>query len=155
MPLNKIRTKIKNLWCYFWLNMFVCVCLVMPNSLWFHGLWNTRVICPWNFSEKNTRVSCHWEYPKGKTQEESCMGEYLILEQEDCSSGKKYSGDAREKKNGVHMVCILGEEKVKINTLLTREFFAETNTSNINMSLKSSVLIDLLIWWIIWKPNLV
>ena len=74
------------------------------------------------------------------------MGEYLILEQEDCGSGKKYSGDAREKKkSGVHMVCILGEEEVKINTLLTREFFAETNNSNINMSLKSSVLIDLLI----------
>ena len=53
------------------------------------------------------------------------------------------------------MVCILGEEEVKINILLIREFFAETNTSNINMSLKSSVLIDLLIWWIIWKPNLV
>ena len=26
----------------------VCVCSVMSNSLWLHGLWPTRLLCPWN-----------------------------------------------------------------------------------------------------------
>ena len=38
----------------------VCVCLVVSDSLQPHGLWPTRLLCPWNFPGKNTRVGCHF-----------------------------------------------------------------------------------------------
>ena len=32
---------------------------VMSDSLWPHGLWPTRVLCPWNSPNKNAGVGCH------------------------------------------------------------------------------------------------
>ena len=44
-------------------SIYTCVgmlsCLVMSNSLWFHGLQPARLLCPWNFLGKNTSVGCH------------------------------------------------------------------------------------------------
>ena len=40
-----------------------CVCMlcsVVFNSLRPHGLWPTRLLCPWDFPRKNTGVSCHF-----------------------------------------------------------------------------------------------
>ena len=38
----------------------MCVlCSVMCNSLRPHGLWPTRLLCPWNSLSKNTGVGCH------------------------------------------------------------------------------------------------
>ena len=41
----------------------VCVCLlncsVMSDYLWPHGLWPTRLLCPWDSPGKNTGVGCH------------------------------------------------------------------------------------------------
>ena len=34
-------------------------CSVMSDSLWPHGLWPTRFLCPWDFPGKNTGVGCH------------------------------------------------------------------------------------------------
>ena len=36
----------------------VRVASVMSDSLWPHGLWPIRFLCPWDFSGKNTRVGC-------------------------------------------------------------------------------------------------
>ena len=38
----------------------VCVCSVMPDSLQHHGLWPTRLFCPWNSPGDNTGVGCHF-----------------------------------------------------------------------------------------------
>ena len=38
----------------------VCVCPVVSYSLWPHGLWPTRLSCPWDSPSKNTGVSCHF-----------------------------------------------------------------------------------------------
>ena len=35
-------------------------CSVMSDSLRPHGLWPTRLLCPWNFPGKNTGVGCHF-----------------------------------------------------------------------------------------------
>ena len=32
----------------------------MSDSLWPHGLWPTRLLCPWDFPGKNTRVGSHF-----------------------------------------------------------------------------------------------
>ena len=32
---------------------------VVSDSLWSHGLYLTRVLCPWNSPGKNTGVGCH------------------------------------------------------------------------------------------------
>ena len=43
--------------------MYVCVhssYSVGSNFLWPHGLWPTRLLCPWNFPSKNTGVCCHF-----------------------------------------------------------------------------------------------
>ena len=32
----------------------------MPGSLWPHGLWPARLLCPWDFPDKNTGVGCHF-----------------------------------------------------------------------------------------------
>ena len=40
----------------------VCVCVshsVMSDSLWPHGLWPARLLCPWDSPGKNTGVGCH------------------------------------------------------------------------------------------------
>ena len=38
----------------------MCVCYsVIPDSLRPHGLWPTRLLCPWNFPGKNAGVCCH------------------------------------------------------------------------------------------------
>ena len=42
------------------MGMFVLSHSVMPNSLQPHGLYATRLLCPWNFPGKNTTVSCHF-----------------------------------------------------------------------------------------------
>ena len=34
-------------------------CLVLSNSLHPHGLWPTRLLCPWDYPSKNTGVGCH------------------------------------------------------------------------------------------------
>ena len=50
---------------FLWMLLFfsccaVClVCAVMSSSLWPHGLWPTRLLCPWDFPGKSTGVSCH------------------------------------------------------------------------------------------------
>ena len=35
-------------------------CSVTYDSLGPHGLWSTRLLCPWNFPGKNTGVGCHF-----------------------------------------------------------------------------------------------
>ena len=35
-------------------------CSVVCDSLWSHGLYPTRLLCPWNFSGKSTGVGCHF-----------------------------------------------------------------------------------------------
>ena len=35
---------------------------VMSKSLRPHGLWPTRLLCPWDFPGKNTGVGCHFLY---------------------------------------------------------------------------------------------
>ena len=39
---------------------YLCVCSVMSDSLWPHGLQPTRLLCPWDHPSKNTGVSCHF-----------------------------------------------------------------------------------------------
>ena len=41
---------------------FVCVCSVVSDSLWPHGLQSARLLCSWNFPflGKNTGVGCHF-----------------------------------------------------------------------------------------------
>ena len=45
-------------------NERVCVCArvcsVVSSSLRSHGLWPTRLLCPWNFPGKNTGVGSHF-----------------------------------------------------------------------------------------------
>ena len=44
-----------------WVCVCVCVCVscsVVSDSLWTHGLWLARVLCPWNSPGKNTGVGC-------------------------------------------------------------------------------------------------
>ena len=44
------------------LNYSACVCvscLVVSDSLWPHGLYPTKLLCPWNSPGKNTGVGCH------------------------------------------------------------------------------------------------
>ena len=43
--------------------VYVCVCVcvnfsVVSDSLWPHGLWSTRLLCPWDSPGKNTGVGC-------------------------------------------------------------------------------------------------
>ena len=33
---------------------------ITSNSLWPHGLWPTRLLCPWDFPGKNTGVGCYF-----------------------------------------------------------------------------------------------
>ena len=35
-------------------------CSVVSNSLRFHGLYPTRLLCPWDFPGKNTGVGCYF-----------------------------------------------------------------------------------------------
>ena len=38
-----------------------CVtCSVVSDSLWFYGLWSSRLLCPENSSDKNTGVGCYF-----------------------------------------------------------------------------------------------
>ena len=39
----------------------VCVCakLLQSCSLRLHGLYPTRILCPWDSPGKNTRMDCH------------------------------------------------------------------------------------------------
>ena len=38
----------------------VLCCSVMANSLWPHGPYPARLLCPWDFPAENTRVGCHF-----------------------------------------------------------------------------------------------
>ena len=35
-------------------------CSIMSDSLWPHGRWPARFLCPWNSPGKNTGESCHF-----------------------------------------------------------------------------------------------
>ena len=45
-------------------SFLVCVCAlcrsVMFNSLQSHGLYPSKILCPWNFPGKNTGAGCHF-----------------------------------------------------------------------------------------------
>ena len=47
-------------------NLFLSISLsvlshwVMSNSLQPHGLWTTRLLCPWDFPGENIRAGCHF-----------------------------------------------------------------------------------------------
>ena len=34
--------------------------LVLSDSLWPHGLWPNKLLCPWDFPGQNTGVGCHF-----------------------------------------------------------------------------------------------
>ena len=40
----------------------ICVfsCSVVSDPLWPHGLWPTRLLCPWDSPSENTEVGCHF-----------------------------------------------------------------------------------------------
>ena len=38
----------------------MCVCSVLSDSLWLHGLQPANLLCPWNFPGKNTGVGCRF-----------------------------------------------------------------------------------------------
>ena len=44
--------------CYFC--AYVLSHAVMSASLWSHGLWPFRLLCPWDFPGKNTGAGCHF-----------------------------------------------------------------------------------------------
>ena len=39
---------------------WMCACSVVSNSLQPHGLYPSRLLCPWDFPEKNTGVDSHF-----------------------------------------------------------------------------------------------
>ena len=41
----------------------VCVCSVVSNCLLSHGLYPTRLLCPWDFPGKNTEVGSSGDLP--------------------------------------------------------------------------------------------
>ena len=42
-----------------WIQTLHSVTLVVSGSLRPHGLWSTRLLCPWDFPGKNTGVGCN------------------------------------------------------------------------------------------------
>ena len=55
---TRIRKSIRFAFC---LNIIsVCVCSVVSDSLLPHGLWSTRLLCPWDFLGKSTGAGCHY-----------------------------------------------------------------------------------------------
>ena len=43
--------------------VIMCMCSVVSDSLWPHGLYPTRLLCPWDFPGKNTGVGSHFLLP--------------------------------------------------------------------------------------------
>ena len=45
-----------------WIHACICMlcCSVFCDSLWSHGLWPIRLLCPQDFPDKNTGVDCHF-----------------------------------------------------------------------------------------------
>ena len=40
--------------------LLLCLCAIVSDSLRCHGLYPTRLLCPWDFPGKNTGVGCHF-----------------------------------------------------------------------------------------------
>ena len=55
-------------WILVWESFFICLsicccCLVLKSCqtlLQSHGLWPSRLFCPWDFPGNNTRMGCHF-----------------------------------------------------------------------------------------------
>ena len=58
MELFIVLTQVVDSWSY--TNVCMLSSSVVPNSLWPHGLYLIRLLCPWNFPVKNTGVGCHF-----------------------------------------------------------------------------------------------
>ena len=60
--------------------MTVRACSVLTDPLWPHGLWPTRLVCPWNFPGKNTGVCCHFPlqgiFPTQALN--ACVGRHIL-----------------------------------------------------------------------------
>ena len=48
------------LWSSLSLDLDLCVCSILSNSLRPHGLWPASHLCPWNFPIKNTGLGYHF-----------------------------------------------------------------------------------------------
>ena len=46
----------------------MCMCSVMSDSLWPHGLLPARLLCPWYFPGKNTGVDWHFDLKSDKSR---------------------------------------------------------------------------------------
>ena len=69
--------------------LFPCLCvfnhLVMSDSLWPHGLWPARLLCPWDSPGKNAGVGCHsysrrssWPRDQNHVSCISCIGRWIL-----------------------------------------------------------------------------
>ena len=66
------------------LEHYVCISYsVMSNSLQPHGLYPTRLLCPWDSPGKNTGVGCHdlqgSSWPRDGTMVSHIAGRFLIV----------------------------------------------------------------------------
>ena len=62
----------------------VLSCSVVSDSLWPHGLWPARVLCPWDSPAKNTGVGCHAlsrgsSQPRDQTQVYCIAGGFFTI----------------------------------------------------------------------------
>ena len=75
------------------LHRHVYVCAVVSNSLRPHGLWPTRLLCPWDFPGKNTGVGCHFllqEILPTKGLNPRLQAEALLLESRNLGSAPSH-----------------------------------------------------------------
>ena len=71
-------------------NLIAACCLVTKlcrTLLWPHGLWPTRLLCPWDSSGKNTGVGCHFllQCMKVKSESEVAQSCLTLGDPMDCS----------------------------------------------------------------------
>ena len=75
-----------------WINsvfelLHVCVYMLVAQScptLWLHGLWPTRLLCPWDSPGKNSGVGCHALLqgifqPRDRTQVSCIAGRFFTI----------------------------------------------------------------------------
>ena len=135
--------------------LFVCCCcglfaILCPTLLQPHGLWPSRLLCPWNFPDKNTGVGCHFLL-QGSSQPRdwtcisyvSCIGRWIFfLPLSHLGSPPSWEGNGNLSwalTDGQDLPCQILEDEEEVPIIET-DWSSELTTSSRRFSQEHKVL---------------
>ena len=75
----------------------------MSNSLWSHGLWPSRLLCPWDLPRKSTGMDCHSLFQDGSHRSSHKLSNRIIWNHAVLIGTEKVIGSLMDRPNEIFL----------------------------------------------------